>query len=111
MAGLAGYQFWVSLGGSSVEPYDVDDIVDVVALSEELLDDIEDWDEHYRDLTRRASADDLEPSRHPDLAALTAEGRALGRRLRAEVPPAMQVYHHPLGAAGYELIAADAECA
>jgi hypothetical protein len=77
---------WVSIDGGIYDPYDTDDITEVISVSSELRHDIATWDGRFQ-----ATLDDDDPasSGFPTREAETAfieDGRVLAGRLRAELP-------------------------
>lgn len=79
---------WVAVGDTFAEPYDAEEITDVLDLSAELRNDIAAWDDQF---TATLNYDDPPNSGFAtpeDEAAWLAEGKRLALRLRAELPGA-----------------------
>lgn len=83
---------WVADGGVS-EPYDAEEITEVLPLSAGLRADIAAWDERFQ-----ATLDQDDPRNSgtfptpEDEATFVAEGRELARRVQAEAPDAVVLY-------------------
>lgn len=78
--------FWVSTNGGFSDPYDVDEITEVVPLSDELLRSVAAWDERFQ-----STYNDAEPQesgiRDPAArAAHIADGRRLAQQITDQVP-------------------------
>ena len=87
--------FWVAVNDGVADPYDVEDIVEVVPLSAELLDAIAAWDQRFQaTLNEEYPPDSGFPTPEEDLAFIN-QGRELARRLKAEAPAEVVVRYAP----------------
>ncbi|HEX7658002.1 MAG TPA: hypothetical protein VF444_00875 [Pseudonocardiaceae bacterium] len=83
--------FWVSANGGISDPYDADEITEIVPLSEELRASVEEWDQRFQ-----STYNDAEPQesgiRDPVArAAHIADGRQLASRVKAEAPSGVTI--------------------
>jgi hypothetical protein len=77
---------WVSIDGGIYDPYDTDDITEVMSVGGELRGDIAAWDHRFQEIL-----DENDPVNSdfptPEAAErFLADGRALAQRLRTELP-------------------------
>ncbi|OQO92999.1 hypothetical protein B1813_12895 [Saccharomonospora piscinae] len=89
--------FWVSVDQSISDDYSVEDITEVIAVSEVLLAEIAAWNQRYQqtfDHADPASSGIADPEKQKQWVD---EGLQLARRLKYEVGPAVQVTYVPLG--------------
>jgi hypothetical protein len=96
--------FWVKAGNSVADPYDTEEIAEVVSLSPDLLRDVAAWDSRLQ-----AVFDDADPgaSAFPtraDETRFVQDGRLLAHRLRQEVPADTAVEYVPWSGAEPEMI-------
>jgi hypothetical protein len=77
---------WVAINGGISDPYDTDEVTEVMSISDELRDDIAAWDDRFQ---RTLNEEDPANSRFPTADAQTVfiqDGRRLAHRLRGELP-------------------------
>jgi hypothetical protein len=87
---------WVSVEGGVTDPYDLDEITDVVPLSKQLLADIVAWDDRLDAVYNRAVPQDSGFATVAEWEAFNEEGRELARRMQAEVTSNVSVTYTPL---------------
>jgi hypothetical protein len=83
---------WVAQGDGISEPYDAEEITDVLDLSDELRSAIATWDDQFQ---ATFNPDDPPASAFPtpnDETAFIAEGKRLALHIRSEVPTATVEY-------------------
>jgi hypothetical protein len=83
---------WVRRGDGIAEPYDAEEVTDVLDLSVELREAIAAWDGRFQDTFNSAYPPDSAFPTPEDEAAWLAEGKELALRLRGEVPNAEVSY-------------------
>jgi hypothetical protein len=77
---------WYSVGDEFPAPYSPDEINEVVALSADLREEINDWNERFVATCGKNSPQASDFFCQDDEATLTREGEALARRIRQELP-------------------------
>jgi hypothetical protein len=88
--------FWVSVGDEVPDEYNADEISEVVSLSDELRAAIAAWDERFQRTYNDEVPQDSGINDPAEEAAFIAEGWALARRLKAEVPATTRVRYVPM---------------
>jgi hypothetical protein len=89
--------FWVSIDGGVDDTYLVEEITDVVPLSDDLLAAVEAWDERYQGTYNKADPRESGIHDATERASFIAEGHELAKRLRAELPRDVEVRYVELG--------------
>lgn len=87
---------WMSLDGGIFDVYDVDEITDIVPLSEELRKALVAWDERFQTTLNDEYPPDSKFPTSEDEAKFVAEGWELTRRLKNEVPAGTVVEYEAL---------------
>ncbi|GAA4411024.1 hypothetical protein ACFQV2_39865 [Actinokineospora soli] len=82
---------WVAKDGVS-EPYDTDEITEVLSLSAELRTEIAAWDNRFQATFNAEYPPDSAFPTPEDEAVFIADGRELARRVQTEVPGAVVLY-------------------
>jgi hypothetical protein len=83
---------WVAQGDHISEPYDAEEVTDVLNLSDELRSAIAAWDDRFQ---ATFNPNDPPASAFPtpeDETAFIADGKDLAQRIRSEVPHATMEY-------------------
>ncbi|MDQ3405844.1 MAG: hypothetical protein M3548_21025 [Actinomycetota bacterium] len=83
---------WVATGDNFAEPYDADEVTDVLDLSAELREAIAAWDDRFQATFNAEYPPDSAFPTPEDEAAWIAEGKRLALRLRTELPDAEVSY-------------------
>jgi hypothetical protein len=78
---------WVSVAGGATEPYDADEITDVVSLSPELRQAIAAWDDRFHATLNQDIPPESGFSTPEDEAGFIEDGRQLARRIHDELTP------------------------
>ncbi|MDQ3578094.1 MAG: hypothetical protein M3443_10945 [Actinomycetota bacterium] len=79
---------WVATGDDFAEPYDADEVTDVLDLSDELRGAIAAWDDRFQNTFNAEYPPDSAFATPEDEAAWLAEGKQLALRLHRELPAA-----------------------
>jgi hypothetical protein len=95
---------WVVIDGGIADPYDADEITEVIHLSSDLVASIAQWDERYQATLNEDYPPDSGFPSPADQERFVADGRELARRIKAEVPSTVRVQYGPLGPHDYEVI-------
>jgi hypothetical protein len=93
---------WVSKGDGFSDPYDADDITEVIALSDELRAAIAAWDARFQATYNDEYPPDSAFSTPADETTFIADGRALAGWIKGEVPADVTVGYVPLDTGVYE---------
>ncbi|MCP2164881.1 hypothetical protein [Goodfellowiella coeruleoviolacea] len=97
--------FWVLAGESRIpDPYDVDEIGEVVPLSAELLTEVAAWDQSFQETYNEEQPQESGFRTGEKLGRFDERGRELARKLRSEVPVEVQIRYEPLGTGIAEVI-------
>ena len=83
--------FWVSANGGISDPYDADEITEIVPLSEELRASVEEWDQRFQSTYNDAAPQESGIRDLAARAAFIACGWELAHRIRGEVPAGVVV--------------------
>jgi hypothetical protein len=79
---------WITRGDSISEPYDADEVTDVLDLSVDLREAITAWDDRFQATFNSEYPPDSAFATPDDEAAFIADGKRLALRIRSEVPHA-----------------------
>lgn len=83
---------WIRRGDGISEPYDAEEVTDVLDLSDELREAITAWDERFQNTFNSAYPPDSAFPAPDDEAAWLSDGKRLAQRLRSEMPEAAVAY-------------------
>lgn len=83
---------WLRRGDDIAEPYDAEEVTDVLKLSDELRGAIAAWDERFQNTFNEAYPPDSAFPTPEEENAWLAQGKELALRLRTEVPEAAVSY-------------------
>ncbi|WP_245975533.1 hypothetical protein [Amycolatopsis palatopharyngis] len=89
--------FWVSVGDDIPYDVDVDDLWEVVVLSDELLAAVAEWDDRMQSTYNDETPQDIGIRDPVEEAKWVADGRDLARRMKGEVGPRVRVEYSALG--------------
>lgn len=89
--------FWVSVGDDIPYDVDIDDLSEVVVLSDDLLAAVAEWDDRMQRTYNDEAPQDIGIRDPAEEAKWVAEGRELARRTKGEVGPHVRVEYSPLG--------------
>jgi hypothetical protein len=103
MADWGASPLWVAVDGGVTDPYDLDEIHEVVLLSDDLLAAIGAWDDRFDATYDRDDPQGSGFATAEEWAAFNQEGRDLAERLQAEVPSYVTVTYEPLNGAPTEI--------
>lgn len=95
---------WVSRDGGVADPYDVDEISEVVLVEDALLRDIAAWNDDYQATYRPDDPASSGFADETDRQAFLARGRDLAQRLRQVLDPAITVEYAGDGSIPTELV-------
>lgn len=99
--------FWVSQGGGVSDPYDVDEISEIVLIEESLLRDVDQWDSDFQALYRPDDPASSGFAGEADRQNFVARGRLLAQRLRQSLDSSVEVRYSGDGTIGIEYFEAE----
>lgn len=88
--------FSVVIDDSPYDDYQVEEIHEVVSLSDELTAAISEWNEKFQSISNAAATQDSDMQIGEAEKKFNEEGRELARRIKREVPPHVIVSYVPL---------------
>jgi hypothetical protein len=83
--------FWVAVDGGPVDGYEVDEITDILSLSDELLQDIAAWDGRLQATYDKETPQESGFVTADEWTRFDDEGRKLVERIKAEAPEGVVV--------------------